>query len=297
MTRISNLPNKLFYFEDSPVILIHDPVTLTVSRSEDEGKSWSPVSGVEEAARLVSHPQNNDMAFILGKHDKHWVSYNRGSSWQSFESPIDASLSGTTLSFHAEQSDWILFQGTVCEDTGSGKWGGGKSCWDETYYTTDAFRSPLTKMLTQTSSCVFARSDKAFKDAPEKMVFCVAFDASTKPGGHSVQESRLYSSSDWFDTKKVVDLGIGRRAKGVVGLGVVSKFIVVALRVGEGAGTKRAGSDPMWVLLDRQGKGRQADNQGAVRHDGRPCMATGQVSSFCLTVSFTKPSRCKLTYQ
>jgi hypothetical protein len=26
---------------------------------------------------------------------------------------------------------WVLYQGTVCEDTGTGKWGSGKSCWDE----------------------------------------------------------------------------------------------------------------------------------------------------------------------
>lgn len=225
---------------------MHDPVTLSVLRSEDEGKSWSAVEGVDAAARLVSHPQNNEMAFILGKHKTHWITYNRGASWQSFETPAEASLTGTTLSFHAEKSEWILFQGTVCEDTGGGKWGGGRSCWDETYYTEDAFRSPVTKMLEQTSSCVFARSDKAFKDAPEELVFCVAFDANTKPGGHSVQESRLYGSTDWFKTKRVVDLGIGRRAKGVVGLGVVSKFIVVALKVPEGAGTRRAASaDPM----------------------------------------------------
>ncbi|CAD6575549.1 MAG: vacuolar protein sorting/targeting protein PEP1, partial [Tremellales sp. Tagirdzhanova-0007] len=65
VTRLQNLPNRLFYFDDTPVILMHDPVTLDVLRSEDEGKSWQPITGVEMAIRLVSHPHNNEMAFII----------------------------------------------------------------------------------------------------------------------------------------------------------------------------------------------------------------------------------------
>jgi hypothetical protein len=78
-------------------------------------------------------------------------------------------------------------------------------------------------------------------------VLCVAFDSSVKPGdgGHSLRESRLYSSDDWFETKKFVDMGIGKKARGVVGLGVVSKFMVAAMRAGEGATRRAVGGDPM----------------------------------------------------
>jgi hypothetical protein len=230
------------------VILIHDPVSLSVQRSADEGKTWSPVDGVEkgDAIRLVSHPHNNEMAFIIGRHLTHWVTYNRGETWQSFETPREASLIGPVLSFHAEEQGWILFQSVACEDTGWGKWGSGKTCWDETYYTTDAFRGDTKLLLAQTSQCIFARSTPAFTEAPKNLVFCVAFDQSQKPGDggmHSFRESRLYSSDDWFETKKFVDLGIGKKARGVVGLGVVSKFMVAALR----ADTSRraTGGDPM----------------------------------------------------
>ena len=228
ITRLDNLPNKLFYFDDSPVILLHDPVTLGVSRSDDEGKTWTAANIA--GARLVGHPHNNEMAFAIGRNE-HWVTYNRGSSWQSFSTTEDASVSGDTLAFHADQPDWILFQGKVCEDTGSGKWGGGKTCWEQTFYTQDAFRSAPKQMLDQTSQCSFARADKI--DAPQDLVFCIAFDSNTKPGGHSVRQSRLYSSVDWFATKKVVDLG--GRGTGVVGLGVVSKFIVCAVKMGDSA--------------------------------------------------------------
>ncbi|KIR51702.1 signal sequence binding protein [Cryptococcus gattii Ru294] len=257
VSRIENLPNRLFYFDDTPVVMYHDPVRLTVHRSADEGKTWEQVSGPLEgdAARLIEHPHNNEMAFIIGRYSVHWVTYNRGASWQSFETPRDASLAGKTLSFHAENDEWILFQGVACENTGFGKWGG-KTCWDETYYTTDAFRSEPQLLLSQTSQCLFARSSEAFKSAPESLIFCVAFDQSQKPGSggmHSYKESRLFSSEDWFATKKFVNLGIGKRARGVVGLGVVSKFMVVALRA-EGTTTKRAsGGDPMSLYVTTDG--------------------------------------------
>lgn len=222
---------------------------MSVQRSEDEGKTWNEVSGIDGALRLIAHPHNNEMAFILGRYTTHWVTYNRGATWQSFETPREASLSSATLSFHAERSDWILYQGVACEDTGGGKWGGGISCWEETYYTQDAFRTEAKLLLSQTSQCNFARGSPAFLNAPESLVFCVAFDASLKPGNggmHSYKESRLYSSQDWFATKTFVDLGIGKKARGVVGLGVVSKFMVVALKVVEGEGRRRAtGGDPM----------------------------------------------------
>jgi hypothetical protein len=43
---------------------------------------------------------------------------------------------------------------------------------------------------------------------------------------HSITESRLYESDEWFTDgrKRFVDLGIGKRARGVAGLGVVGGY-------------------------------------------------------------------------
>jgi hypothetical protein len=160
--------------------------------------------------------------------------------------------------------DWILFQARTCEDTGSSPWGSGKTCWDETYYTQDAFRTPPTLLLTQTSSCLFAHSTPAFtsKETPQERVFCIAFDGSQKGktggGYHSVKESRLFKSDDFFETSaSFVDLGIGKKAQGVVGLGVVSKFMIVVLRAGEAGLQKRAGAvggDPMHLYTSTDGE-------------------------------------------
>lgn len=247
VTRLQYRPAALWYFKDSPIILTLDTNGRTVSRSEDEGKTWEQVTGVDDATRLYIHPHNNEMAFAIGSTQKHWVSYNRGASWQEFTTPREASVLGDVLKFHATNPEWILFQGVMCEESGGGWWGGSKSCWDETYYTTDAFRTEPELLLKQTSQCLFARGTKDFEDAPEKLVFCIAFDPNTTPsdGVYSFKDSRLYSSEDWFKTPKYVDLGIGKKAKGVVGLGVVSKFMIVALKVPDEHASATGNGDPM----------------------------------------------------
>lgn len=121
----------------------------------------------------------------------------------------------------------------------------------QTYYTKDAFRTEAIKLFVQTSQCIFAHGSKAFTSpdpsATSSLIFCIAFDQSTNAGdAHSLLESRLFSSTDWFDSTQIVDLGIGKRARGVVGLGVVSKFVIAALRADltEGGG-EGSGGDPM----------------------------------------------------
>lgn len=260
---------------------MHDPVSSTVHISQDEGLTWTPAPNVPPgtAIRLIQHPFNNDMAFIIGRKGEHWATYNRGASWGSwgFAEGTDgreASLSSAeVMGFHAEESDWVLFQVKACEDTG---WGLG-TCWDETYYTQDAFRTPPQLLLEQTSACSFARSSKTF-NAPDthSRIFCIAFDTSNKGtdsgGWHSLRESRLYTSDTWFKdgTKKFVDLGIGKRAAGVVGLGTVSKYIVVALKSPTDGVVVRAGSgDPMHLYISTDGV---SWNLARFPHDALPTL-------------------------
>lgn len=110
---------------------------------------------------------------------------------------------------------------------------------------------------------MFARSSPAFLNAEESLIFCIAFDESNKGtndgGMHSIRESRLYSSSSFFQNgdKTFVNLGIGKKAQGVVGLGVVSKFMVVALKAldgGSALGGRAGGGDPMHLYISTDGK-------------------------------------------
>lgn len=236
-------------------MLLHESSTA-LYRSEDEGKSWSRVEEIKDVQRLIEHPHSKDIAFVIGRHEEHWVTHNRGASWQRFETKREASKTSPPLSFHATKPEWILYQGTACEKKGS-KWpwgGGSRTCWDETYYTQDAFRTEPKPLLELTSSCSFARSHKAI-EADENLIFCIAF--SSKPEkGHGFGDSRMYSSTDWFENKEYVDFGIGKKARGVVGLGIVSKFMVVAIKTpGE---SKRVASDPMQLYVSTDGKSWRA---------------------------------------
>jgi photosystem II stability/assembly factor-like uncharacterized protein len=227
---------------------MHDAQASVLYKSEDEGNVWKKVEDIDEVDRLVEHPHDKKTAFLIGKHKKHYVTHNRGETWQHFETPLEATIKATPLVFHATKPQWVIFQGTKCESTAHTPWGKGKACYDETYYTTSGFGEDPKKMLSMVSSCTFARSQKVV-DTPEDVVFCVAYD--TKPSdNHRLTDARLYRSDNWFESKEYVDLGIGKRAVGVVGFGVVSKFMVVAV---QSRGDKKRAESPMMMFVSTDG--------------------------------------------
>lgn len=121
----------------------------------------------------------------------------------------------------------------------------------QTFYTKDTFSSSPQSLLAYTSRCLFAHEKKEFAaTVPDELIFCAAYEPpsssttqssatlkdaiSSLLGGppRALKESRLYSSTDWFqsDQHRYVDLGIGKEARGVVGIGGVQKYLVTALK-------------------------------------------------------------------
>ncbi|KAG5643932.1 vacuolar protein sorting/targeting protein PEP1 [Asterophora parasitica] len=251
ITSFDNLPANLFFFDDTESAVFHDSVEGNVYVSLNEGKSWKLADDIPKgkAAMVVEHPFNNryvsilvalrrlwtradsstSQAFVLTSGARHYRTDDRGKTWRHFELPIPPAHVTRPLSFHASpgMDGYILYQGTSCDRKG---WGA--VCHDETYYTKNHFGDTPQKLLSETSRCQFAHSNKDFKvDVPKELIFCVAFDSSSNTGSHSISSSRLFSSTDFFQKdNKVEDLGIGKNAKGVVAFAIVSKYAVVALK-------------------------------------------------------------------
>ncbi|TDL26564.1 signal sequence binding protein [Rickenella mellea] len=227
-----NLPARLFFFDDTTTILYHDVSEGEVWVSQDEGKAWSRADiPMGEAAMLIEHPFDNHYAFVLTKGTKHYRTEDRGKTWRSFEMPLQPAFVMAPLSFHSDPKNfgWILYQGTKCEKSTMG-WG--SNCHDETWYTKEAFSDKPQLLLSETSRCQFAHSSKDFKhDAPQSLIYCVAFDTTTTNGGHSLGSSRLFMSEDFFEKdSKILSLGKAKVTRGVLAMAIVSKYAVVALK-------------------------------------------------------------------
>ncbi|EDR05383.1 uncharacterized protein LACBIDRAFT_303346 [Laccaria bicolor S238N-H82] len=101
---------------------------------------------------------------------------------------------------------------------------------NETYHTKEAFRDTPQIRLSQTSRCQFAHSSKGFNcEDLFNLIYRVAFDTSSVDGSYALSSSCLFSSNDFYNDRKVEDLGIGKNAKDAIAIVIVSEYTVVAL--------------------------------------------------------------------
>ena len=217
-------PSNVIYFEDSDIILVTTPNTGTTYRSADGGESWKPLKGVEEGQvfEILRHPYNKKVAVVLGSKKTHWMTKDRGESWQAFTTPEHPSTARMGISFHASDADRMLFHAQKCESL---------FCEDMVYYTTDGFDSKPKLLKKDVASCIWAKTTDIFTTGDEKldrnMVLCIArgeFDLFNR-------KNRVLMSSDYFDQESIEPkMSDGRSVEGVINLAATKRYIVFAAR-------------------------------------------------------------------
>ncbi|CAO1617832.1 unnamed protein product [Sympodiomycopsis kandeliae] len=270
VSRFESLPARLSYFDDSTVVLYHDSIRGNVYRSQDEGKSWAQVSGPPDgnAYMLVEHPYDKRMAFILSSSKIHWRSADRGATWQQFSTPEPPAVrAGPPLEFNADEKHYesIIFTGKKCKPWTP--WGG-SICHDEAYITSDGFATDPKPLIEFLVHCSWAKSSPELQVGPAHLnrIFCIAWEDSPTPDSlapsghssspwsdpkgmlHSLRPSlfgersemsprrtgpsatRLFFSDDFFKTRHLVQLDMGRDAKNFIGLGPSKRYLVAALK-------------------------------------------------------------------
>ena len=226
--------SNLFYFEDSDVVLIHDREAGKILRSDNAGVKWVEVDGIRKGAawELWQHPYDPKVAYILGAETQHWVTTDRGESWTEFTTPAPPSLfRSPTLSWHAKDSNKVLFHGQKCT--------GILSCKELTYYTRDGFKH-TEEMRPDTRGCIFARSTPLFEGGNEDTVICVV-QGRYSPFPH---DQRLVVSDNYFQKEKEPYLEEHRTVQGIINIAPVKGFIVAAAKA---EGTKELA---MYVTRD-----------------------------------------------
>lgn len=115
-TDFENPLHGLFYFKDSEVVLAYDSRVGELHRSIDAGEHWKAVKDIPRGrvAELWQHPYDRNKAYVLSGGHRHWYTHDRGETWTPFKTAATPSLSRPPLSFHAGDSDKIIYLGIAC---------------------------------------------------------------------------------------------------------------------------------------------------------------------------------------
>jgi photosystem II stability/assembly factor-like uncharacterized protein len=111
LTKFDSRPSNLFLFEDSETALTLDREAGRVYLSKDAGGKWDGVDDITrgEATSIQPHPNDNQVAVVLGRGLTHWITYDQGKSWSKFTTKGLASRREPPLVFHSSDSKRILF--------------------------------------------------------------------------------------------------------------------------------------------------------------------------------------------
>ncbi|KAJ7259103.1 hypothetical protein B0H12DRAFT_427133 [Mycena haematopus] len=213
-----DLETNLVFFANSTSAVRYSREERSLYVSHDAGRSWKretsmPGSMVED---VILHPRNEKVAFVITTPrdptvaQTHYRTEDSGQTWIPFELPPSPAHQ-ISLSFHSDplKSGHIFYLCQACDTPNRDR-----ICHRETYITKDAFKTPPLLMLNNTVKCQFAHSSSDFTpNVDSDLVYCI----QSIDGGRNSSTARLYSSTDYFDTEKMVEeLCAGKGAKGFI---------------------------------------------------------------------------------
>jgi hypothetical protein len=114
-TAFKSLPANIFYFEDSDTVLVTDVIPGIVYRSTDAGVKWKQIKDIGEGkiGEVFPHPYSPQTAIAVGDKTTHWISKDRGETWEEFKTKYPV-VRGRPLSFHADDPDRIIISTADC---------------------------------------------------------------------------------------------------------------------------------------------------------------------------------------
>ncbi|KAI9759160.1 MAG: vacuolar protein sorting/targeting protein PEP1 [Chaenotheca gracillima] len=219
-----NRVTEPFYFEDSDNLLILEQTARIVYRSEDAGKTWEPIEDDTKGRvhALVRHPYDNKKAYALSSAHQHWYTNDQGKTWKEFKTAAVPSPWRQPLSFHAGDSNKIIFQAQACQ--------GLFDCDEVSLYTTDGFETEAKLLRSGTRGCDFACSSDLFTTGSEELdksrILCITRGRFSPYR----RDFTLLVSDDYFEHEAEPNLIPGRTVKGLVNMAVVKRYIVVAVK-------------------------------------------------------------------
>jgi hypothetical protein len=115
-TKLDTQPGGLFYFDHSEVVLLYNHKDGNLLRSPNAGESWNKLDDIPDgkAAMIWLHPFDHQTAYVLTMGYKHFLTHDRGETWQSFETAASPSPWREALVFHGKDPKSIIYQGEVC---------------------------------------------------------------------------------------------------------------------------------------------------------------------------------------
>lgn len=115
-TGFKSIPQNLFYFDDSDVVIVTDVLPGVVYRSTNAGSDWTPIKDITEGQVLevLWHPWDNKVAVAVGIEKTHWITKDQGKTWKAFKTAHPPVLGRLPISFHAADPERMIILVADC---------------------------------------------------------------------------------------------------------------------------------------------------------------------------------------